>query len=188
MRQAVVISANAEKAAVISDILSELGFDTVKSVSGDSTSGFALSDECELVILITPLGNEFGLDLTAALSSESSAAFMLLVNPQQLEEVKKKIAVTGAYVIPKNVSRQTLASCVSVALQARKTICRLRGENTGLEKKLDDIKLIDRAKCVLIQYLRISEQQAHAHIRKQAMDQRVSQARIAQDILRTYEL
>lgn len=188
MRQAVVISANSERASVISEVLSELGFDGIDISSGENAAVNFFSNNYELAVLLTPLEHEFGLDLTASLAEDSTTAFILLVNAQQVDEVKRKLSTTGVYILPKNVSKQTLLGCASVALQARLTICRLMGENTGLEKKLDDIKLIDRAKCVLIQYLRISEHQAHRHIQKQAMDQRVSQARIAQDILRTYEL
>jgi len=57
-----------------------------------------------------------------------------------------------------------------------------------LETKLRDMKLIDRAKCVLVQYLRISEAEAHRQIQKRAMDMRLTQTEVAQDILKTYEM
>ena len=60
-------------------------------------------------------------------------------------------------------------------------------ENTRLQKQIDDIRLVDRAKCVLIQYSDFTEQQAHRYIEKKAMDQRVSRREVAEDILRIYE-
>ena len=50
------------------------------------------------------------------------------------------------------------------------------------------MKVIDRAKFCLIQYLNLSEEQAHRHIQKLAMDTRRTQRDIAEDILRTYSL
>ena len=47
--------------------------------------------------------------------------------------------------------------------------------------------MVDRAKCILIQYLNMTEPQAHRYIEKQAMDLRVSRREIAQGILQTYE-
>ena len=55
-------------------------------------------------------------------------------------------------------------------------------------KELKDVKLVDRAKCVLVEYLRISEADAHRQIQKRAMDMRVPQVVIAKDILKTYEM
>jgi len=60
-------------------------------------------------------------------------------------------------------------------------------ENRVLKQKIEDIRIIDRAKCVLISHLNLSEEQAHRAIEKQAMDMRTSKRTIAEDILKTYE-
>ena len=48
--------------------------------------------------------------------------------------------------------------------------------------------VIDRAKCTLVEYLRISEADAHRQIQKRAMDMRLPLAAVAKDILKTYEM
>jgi len=60
-------------------------------------------------------------------------------------------------------------------------------ENRELKQKIEDIRIIDRAKCVLISRLNLSEEEAHRAIEKQAMDMRISKRTIAEDILKTYE-
>ena len=47
--------------------------------------------------------------------------------------------------------------------------------------------MIDRDKCILIQYLNMTESEAHRYIEKQAMDMRTTRKTIAEGILRTYE-
>ena len=42
----------------------------------------------------------------------------------------------------------------------------LRQENIKLQKKIEEIRLVDRAKCALIQYLGLTESQAHKYIEK----------------------
>jgi len=64
---------------------------------------------------------------------------------------------------------------------------RLESENEVLKKKIEDIRIVDRAKCLLISYMNMSERDAHRHIEKQAMDMRASKRQIAESILRTYE-
>ena len=49
------------------------------------------------------------------------------------------------------------------------------------------MRLVDRAKCALIQYRQMTEPEAHKYIERQAMDTRQSRRRIAEDILQTFE-
>ena len=63
----------------------------------------------------------------------------------------------------------------------------LQNENFKLQTKIEEIRLVNRAKCCLIQYLKFSEPQAHRYIEKQAMDTRQTRKEVAQRILSTYE-
>lgn len=63
----------------------------------------------------------------------------------------------------------------------------LKNQNQKLQNKIDEIRLINRAKCVLIQCLSMTEQQAHRYIEKQSMDLRQSRSTTAESILKTYE-
>jgi len=48
----------------------------------------------------------------------------------------------------------------------RRRLLGLQHENAKLHQKIEDIRLVDRAKCTLIQYLNLSEPQAHRYIGK----------------------
>ena len=63
---------------------------------------------------------------------------------------------------------------VKFANLAKTQAKKLKEENENLNKKIEDIKLVDRAKYCLMEYLRMSER-IHRYIQKQAMDLRVSQ-------------
>ncbi|MPN45447.1 hypothetical protein SDC9_193014 [bioreactor metagenome] len=60
-------------------------------------------------------------------------------------------------------------------------------ENMKLQKKIQDMRLVDRAKSVLMQCLKMDEDSAHHYMEKQAMDLRCTKAEIAQNIIRTYK-
>ena len=64
----------------------------------------------------------------------------------------------------------------------------LENENIRLQKKIDEIRIVDRAKLVLIQVLKMTEPQAQHYIEKQSMDLRQSRLVTAENILRTYEV
>jgi response regulator NasT len=85
------------------------------------------------------------------------------------------------------LNRQILWSALKLAAAAYNKMVKLKQENGKLLQLIDDIRFIDRAKCILIQYLNMTEAEAHRHIEKQAMDMRITRKQVAKDILKTYE-
>ena len=140
----------------------------------------------DVIIVSTPLKSEFGLDYVSEISRKSGAAIIVLARADIAEDVQSRIKFTGAFVLGKPFPKSVLAQTVKMALLARENISRLEQEKSELSKQLDDVKIIDRAKCCLIEYLNLTENQAHRHIQKLAMDTRRTQREIAEDVLRTY--
>ena len=63
----------------------------------------------------------------------------------------------------------------------------LSDRNLNYSRELNDLKIIDRAKLLLIQYFGFSEKQAHHFIEKQSMNLHLSKKMIAEQILKTYD-
>jgi response regulator NasT len=76
---------------------------------------------------------------------------------------------------------------LKLAIDTQIILQEVQKENRELKKKIEDIRIIDRAKCILISRLNLSEEEVHRAIEKQAMDMRTSKRAIAEDILKTYE-
>ena len=54
------------------------------------------------------------------------------------------------------------------------------------EEKMEEIRIVNRAKWLLISELKMDEPQAHRYIEKQAMDRCISKKEVAEEIIRTY--
>jgi response regulator NasT len=76
---------------------------------------------------------------------------------------------------------------LKLAIDTQIILQEMQKENRELRLKIEDIRIIDRAKCVLISRLNLSEEEAHRAIEKQAMDMRTPKRAIAEGILKTYE-
>ena len=85
------------------------------------------------------------------------------------------------------MNRAIFWSALKIATATFNKISILKNENNKLLQKIEDIRMIDRAKCILIQYLNMTEAEAHRYIEKQAMDMRTTKRSIADGILKTYE-
>ena len=63
----------------------------------------------------------------------------------------------------------------------------LSDENDRLKKSLADIRLVNRAKCLLIEKLGLTEEEAHKEMEKQAMNRRMEKVELAKKIIEKYE-
>lgn len=164
----------------------DFGFGKI-SVS-DGTDAFSLVREggFSMVFVNAPLENEFGLEIAAAASKQGCG--VIIAAPSKIcGDISAKIGDMDIFVMPKPLNKAMLMQTFRFVRLAKKNRNVLRSEKEQLEEKLRDTRLIDRAKCVLVQYLQFSEGEAHRHIQKRAMDMRITQAEAAQEILKTYE-
>lgn len=134
--------------------------------------------DADAVLLLPPLSEEAV--QSAAEEQAKSGVAVLCVGVEPPEG-------SGAVFLKNPVSSAMLLQTLALALEMRARLRALEGENERLKAALSDFKLIDRAKCALIQYLGMTEKDAHRFIEKQAMDRRVPRREIALDILKTYE-
>ena len=68
----------------------------------------------------------------------------------------------------------------------RERIRKFEKKAVSLEDKMQEIRIINRAKWLLISELGMAENDAHRYIEKQAMDRCVSRKEIAEEIIKTY--
>lgn len=154
----------------------------------DEQASQADYSQFDAVVVSTPLRNEFGLEFVNEVSKKTTAPIVVLVRADIADDVQRRVKFTGAFVLAKPFTASVLQQTVKMAAIAQENINRLQSEKTELQGKLDDVKTIDRAKCCLIQYLNMTEDQAHKHIQKTAMETRRTQREVAEDILRTYNV
>ena len=189
MEKVLIISTQKESSDALFDIIKPLDFSNYDYATsgGEARRKFDYMD-FDLTIINTPLSDEFGTDLALDIADKSLSAILLLVKSDIKEQVHDKVSVTGAFVVGKPINRQVLLQTIPFVLSSKQIIATLREQNQVLKRKVDDVKVIERAKFCLIKYLGLDEKQAHRYIQKQAMDLRIAPRSVADNILKTYEL
>lgn len=160
----------------------------VPAASGAAARRLLAESDYDVVIVNCPLPDEFGHELGCLAADRSGAGVILLVKSDIADEVSAKVENAGVFVVPRPVSKPFFFQAFKLVAAARARILGLKSENLRLQSKIEEIRLVDRAKCTLIQYLNMTEQQAHRYIEKQAMDMRLTRREIAQNVLKTYEM
>lgn len=141
----------------------------------------------DLCIINAPLSDESGTDLALNIVDKATVQVMLIVRSEIAEEISARVEEFGVFVVSKPINRQVFWNALKLMTASCNRMKVLKDENVQLHRKIEDIKFIDRAKCVLIEYLKMTESEAHRFIEKQSMDLRISRKEVAVRILRTYE-
>ena len=75
---------------------------------------------------------------------------------------------------------------IKIALAVQYKVQVLSSQTTKLKVKMEEIRLINRAKMVLMQNLNMTEQDAHRYIEKEAMDRCIKKIAVAEQVIKTY--
>ena len=183
----VIFSQESESTDNISLAASEYGFGRITVSDGNGGKDLLSRNSFDIAFVNAPLEKEFGLEL-AVFAAGLGCGVIIAAPAKFCGEISKKIGGTDIFILPKPMNKTLLVQSFRYVLIARSPKLGLREENLALENRLRDAKLIDRAKCTLVEYLRISEADAHRQIQKRAMDMRLPLAAVAKDILKTYEM
>lgn len=141
-----------------------------------------------MVVINAPLADESGLELAMELTESSLCAVVLLVKAELMGMIYNPATEAGVLVAAKPLNPQLFQQTVQLAAATRNRLLLVSRENEKLHQKLEELRLVNRAKCLLIEHERLTEGEAHRAIEKQAMDARLSRAKIAKQILERYEL
>ena len=141
----------------------------------------------DIVIINTPLSDDFGLRLASYVSSNTTAGVLLLVKSDRYTETSAKMLSYGVLTLPKPTSSQMLTQTLGVLCATRERLRQMEEKQLSVEQKMEEIRLVNRAKWLLIETLGMSEAESHRYIEKQAMDLRISKAQVARNIIHTYQ-
>ena len=173
--------------ALFSDALAAA---SIKNITVLASAGEArralLEKDFDIIIIDAPLIDESGESLSRYISVKGLSQVILAVNSEHYNAVSAVCQEDGVLTISKPIDKEFLWLTVSLAKSVSRRLKKIHEENTKLKQKIEDIRIIDRAKCILISYLKLTEQEAHRFIEKQAMDLRSTKRSIAEEILKTY--
>lgn len=136
----------------------------------------------DLVLINTPLPDDFGFRLAVDVS-EGNSAILLIVKSELYEELNQKAAGYGILVLRKPTSTQMFSQAVDWLCAIRERLRRKEKKTASVEEKMEEIRIVNRAKWLLISSAGMTEADAHRTIEKRAMDRCVSKRQIALEIL-----
>lgn len=145
-----------------------------------------LESAYDIVLVNAPLPDDFGMDLAIRTCANSPAGVLLLVKSAVYNEVYAKVVGHGVLTLAKPATVQMVAQSLRVLCATRERLRQMEEKRVSVEQKIEEIRLVNRAKWLLIECLSMTEADAHRYIERRAMDLRVSKREMAETIIKTY--
>lgn len=188
MESVLIVSHTEKSIAFFNDLLTrDLYSEIIPVQSCDEAKRLLLERDFDLCVINSPLADEFGTEFALQTASKGICQVIFLVKNELYDEICSKLEDEGVFVLAKPVNRQLLWNALKMAGAAHGRLSRLARENRILVQKLEDLRFIDRAKCMLIEHYKLTESEAHRYIEKQAMDKRITRRQVADMVIRSVE-
>jgi response regulator NasT len=188
LNSVLIVSSSEKTGALFEELLTHNSYkEIITAKNGSEAKRILIERDFDLCIINAPLIDEFGTEFAINIANKTMLQVMMLVKNELADEISAKVENYGIFVISKPINRQVFWSALKLITASHNRMIGLQSENVLLQKRIEDIRYIDRAKCVLIEYLKMTETEAHRFIEKQAMDMRISKREVATAILKTYE-
>lgn len=184
-----LLSSSSTFHAVIKSLLAPSNYPSICSAySVQIAKELLQKQQFDLVLVDTPLSDASGKLFALEACKEKSTIVLLFVKQDLLDEVNNEVIEHGIFTLAKPTSKAVIAQALTWMTSAREHLRISENKTHLIEQKIDDIRIINRAKWLLISELKLSESDAHHYIEKQAMDRCTSKREIAEDIIKTYSL
>ena len=146
-----------------------------------------LEQSYDIVVISAPLPDEFGSRLALHVADTSAAGVLLLVGAEHYPDISARLSPYGVLTLQKPTTPQLILQSLQLLCGTRERLRKMEQKTATIEEKMAEIRLVNRAKWLLIDHEGLSEQDAHRLIEKQAMDRCVTRRAVAQQIIQRYQ-
>jgi response regulator NasT len=169
--------------------LLENGFNLIATLPADVFLAERISQlQPDLIIVDAESGARDALEHVVMATRDERRPIVLFTNDNDTSHVKDAVAAGVSAYIVAGLESERIRPILDVALARFQHEQALRQELAEARSELQDRKVIDRAKAILMQRQGLSEPEAYARLRKAAMDKGLKLGEVAQRILDVTDL
>ncbi len=142
--------------------------------------------EFDFVFINSPLPDDAGIRFAIDCCRAGGTVTVLFVAAALYDQVQARVEEHGVFVLPRPVPRDAILRGLNWMTAARERLRGYEKKVRPIEEKMEEIRLVNRAKWLLISELKMSEPDAHHYITHQAMDRCTSKRAVAEEIIKLY--
>jgi response regulator NasT len=185
----VIVDANPIRAAILEGGLREAGYVNVTRIedrTGLLARIYAIDPDVILIDLENPSRDE--LEQMFQVSRAVKRPIAMFVDQSDTASIEASVdAGVSAYIVG-NLQKERIKSILDLTISRFNAFARLQSELDRAKSALEERKVIDRAKGILMKAKNLSEEEAYALLRKTAMNENKKIAEVAQAVITAAEL
>ena len=183
-RYSVLIVSSSEQFNILAEkTLPENTFSVIeKRKSASAARRELLVRDYDIILINAPLSDGLGTDFVMDAVEKHSSGIVLAVPSEIHGDVMNHLIGYGVITIPKPLKKGDLDRSVRLLIALNKRVKKLRKQVRSLEDKMEELKVVSRAKIVLVER-GMSEKEAHEYILREAMNTGLTKRQVAEDIL-----
>jgi response regulator NasT len=183
-RRVVVVEDEALIRMDIVEVLQENGFVVVgEGADGEAAIELAREHRPDLVVMDITMPKMDGLTAAEIIGKERLAPVVMLTAFAQPEFVSRAVEAGAIAYVVKPFTPERLLPQVEVALSRHQELLALEAEVSDAIERLETRKILDRAKGLLQEKMKLSEPEAFRWIQKASMDRRLTMAEVSQAVI-----
>ncbi|WP_126427839.1 ANTAR domain-containing response regulator [Brevibacillus marinus] len=151
--------------------------------NGEEAVALAHKHKPDLMIMDVKMPVLNGIKATTIIRKFSDCSVLLLTaySHKELVQEARQAGVTAYLVKP--VTEEDLIPAVEIALNQRDQLTSLKRDIENMKRKIEERKVIERAKGKLMDQFSLSEPEAYRWIRQESMNRRISMIQLAEELL-----
>lgn len=182
-----IVSASDTFNSSLTPLLPEFKFEPIRVESSVNAARRAMSDrDYDFIVINSPLPDDAGVRFAIDLSGLKTSVALLMVRSDIYTATYDKVAEHGVYVLPKPTSKPIVSQAIDWMIATRERLKKFEKKTMSTEEKMQEIRIVNHAKWILIEQIKMTESDAHRYIEKQAMDRCISKREMAEEIIKTY--
>ena len=184
----VLIVSNSEKfQSALRSLLPESACSPIVTVASVGAAERARNNQdFDFVFVNSPLPDDAGIRFAIDCCRAGGTVVLLFAAAALYDSIQSRVEKHGVFVLPRPVPRDAILRGLNWMAAARERLRSYEKKVQPVEEKMEEIRLVNRAKWLLISELKMSEPDAHHYITHQAMDRCCSKRTVAEEIIRLY--
>ena len=175
-------------AVTLSDQVARLGHTVVAVASdGQEAIDMARRERPDIALLDIKMPNVDGISAAEQIAAQLDIPILMLTAYSDRPLVLRAAEAGALGYLLKPVSSEELAAAMNLAMARHREKLMLKDELGRLEDQLAERALIDRAKSILMERVRLTEEEVYSRIRQMAREKRIKMAVVAQRIIAAEE-
>ena len=182
-----IVSASEKFQNALRSLLPESAYSPIVTAASVGAAERARNNQdFDFVFVNSPLPDDAGIRFAIDCCRAGGTVVLLFAAAALYDSIQSRVEKHGVFVLPRPVPRDAILRGLNWMTAARERLRSYEKKVQPVEEKIEEIRLVNRAKWLLISELKMSEPDAHHYITRQAMDRCVSKRAVAEEIIRLY--